>query len=322
MQLEGKTVSLVLGSGGARGFAHVGVIEELERQKCKIKAISGCSIGALVGGVYAAGRLRPFQKWIKSLTKMEVLKLVDFTFTRQGFVRGERVYEHIESLIGTWNIEELDIPFTAVAVDLHSNQEVWMRRGSLMEAIRASAAIPTVLTPVNIRGRQLVDGAVLNPVPIEPVLHEKNDLLIVVNVVARPPKNEWVVKNYKGHSNEWYRNKWVDMLPNSSSFRDRFNYLGIVNKSVELMQEKITDYSLIQYKPDIIINVPRDVCGMYEFYRAKEVIKAGKRACNEALDRYVMKTEDKVSFQQFSTFKSAVWQKMPLTLRQALQNNK
>ena len=156
-----------------------------------------------------------------------------------------------------------------------------------MEAIRASAAIPTVLTPVIIRGRQLVDGAVLNPVPIEPVLHEKNDLLIVVNVVARPPKNEWVVKNYKGHSNEWYRNKWVDMLPNSSSFRDRFNYLGIVNKSVELMQEKITDYSLIQYKPDIIINVPRDVCGMYEFYRAKEVIKAGKRACNEALDRYL-----------------------------------
>src|SRR5688572_24125800 len=163
---EKKNIRLVLGSGGARGMAHIGVVEELEREGFHIKQVVGCSMGAVVGGIYCAGYLKEYKHWLISLTKLDVFKLLDFTFSSQGFVKGERVFKAIEQLIGDHQIENFPIPFTAVAADVVRKREVHYQSGSLFKALRASIAMPTVFTPVMDGKSQLVDGGVLNPLPL------------------------------------------------------------------------------------------------------------------------------------------------------------
>ena len=163
-----KRVALVLGSGGARGYAHIGVIEEIERRGYDIACIAGCSMGAVVGGIYAAGKLDEYRNWIESLDYLDVLRLVDVSF-RLGAIRGEKVFGQIRKIVGEINIEELRIPYTAVATDLTNQQEIWFQEGCLHQAMRASAAIPSLFTPVMQGNRMLVDGGLLNPLPIVPV---------------------------------------------------------------------------------------------------------------------------------------------------------
>ena len=193
-----KRVALVLGSGGARGYAHIGVIEEIERRGYDIACIAGCSMGAVVGGVYAAGKLPEYRQWIESLDYLDVLRLVDVSF-RLGAIRGEKVFGQIRKIVGEMNIEDLRIPYTAVATDLTNQQEIWFQEGDLHQAMRASAAIPSLFTPVIQGNRMLVDGGLLNPLPIVPVVSSHCDLIIAVNlnstqqkqyslpVIARPP---------------------------------------------------------------------------------------------------------------------------------------
>jgi NTE family protein len=178
------TVSLVLGSGGARGYAHIGAIEELRAQGFDIRSIAGSSMGALVGGIYAAGKLDAYRDWVKALQRLDVLRLLDWTFSGGGFIKGDRVIEQIRNLIGDIRIEELSISYTAVAVDLYAQREVWFSRGPLFDAIRASIAIPTVLRPHHYEGRTLVDGGLLNPVPITPTLRDLTDCTIAIDVNA------------------------------------------------------------------------------------------------------------------------------------------
>ena len=178
------TVSLVLGSGGARGYAHIGAIEELRAQGFDIRSISGASMGALVGGIYAAGKLDEYRDWARALQRLDVLRMLDWTFTGGGFIKGDRVIEQIKSLIGEVKIEDLPISYTAVAVDLYAQREVWFSRGSLFDAIRASISIPTVFRPHHYEGRTLVDGGLLNPVPITPTLRDLTDCTIAVDVNA------------------------------------------------------------------------------------------------------------------------------------------
>lgn len=175
-------VSLVLGSGGARGWAHVGAIEEIEARGHEIVAVSGASVGALVGGVYATGALPEFSTWIRSLTKLDVRRLYDFTFTRSGFIKGNRTMAEIARFTGEPNIEDLPIPFTAVASDLTTGREVWFQSGPLLLAMRASFAIPTVFTPILVGDHLLADGGMLNPVPIEPTLPVTADATIAVDL--------------------------------------------------------------------------------------------------------------------------------------------
>jgi len=182
-----KTVSLVLGSGGARGYAHIGAIEMIEKEGYIIKSISGSSMGALVGGLYAAGKLEEYKKWVLTLDAIEIVQLVDFTFAGGGIVNGDDIYREIERIIGDVKIEELPIPYTAVASDIDNRKEVWFQKGKLIDTVRASIAIPTVLTPVMKNGNILVDGGVLNPLPITPVLSDGNDLIIAVNLDANIP---------------------------------------------------------------------------------------------------------------------------------------
>ncbi|MGE8043184.1 patatin-like phospholipase family protein [Pseudomonas monteilii] len=182
----GKRVALVLGSGGARGYAHIGVIEELERRGYEIACIAGCSMGAVVGGIYAAGKLDAYKQWIESLDYLDVLRLVDVSF-RLGAIRGDKVFGQIRKIVGELDIEQLRIPYTAVAADLTHQQEVWFQEGCLHQAMRASAAIPSLFTPVVQGNRVLVDGGILNPLPIVPVVSSHCDLIVAVNLNATQP---------------------------------------------------------------------------------------------------------------------------------------
>lgn len=179
----GKRVALVLGSGGARGYAHIGVIEELEARGYEIGCIAGCSMGAVVGGIYASGKLGAYKAWIESLDYLDVLRLLDVSF-RLGAIRGEKVFGKIRELLGEIDIEQLPIPFTAVATDLTNHQEIWFQEGCLHRAMRASAAIPSLFTPVVQGNRVLVDGGLLNPLPIVPVVSAHCDLIVAVNLNA------------------------------------------------------------------------------------------------------------------------------------------
>ncbi len=193
-----KRIALVLGSGGARGYAHIGVIEELERRGYDIACVAGCSMGAVIGGIYAAGKLPQYRAWIESLDYLDVLRLVDVSF-RLGAIRGEKVFGQIREIVGEVNIEDLRIPYTAVATDLTNQQEIWFQEGNLHSAMRASAAIPSLFTPVVQGNRTLVDGGLLNPLPIVPVVSSHCDLIVAVNlnstnqkhyqlpVIERPP---------------------------------------------------------------------------------------------------------------------------------------
>lgn len=178
-----KRVALVLGSGGARGYAHIGVIEEIERRGYDIACIAGCSMGAVIGGIYAAGKLDAYRNWIESLDYLDVLRLVDVSF-RLGAIRGDKVFGQIRKIVGDINIEQLRIPYTAVAADLTNQQEIWFQEGCLHQAMRASAAIPSLFTPVMQGNRMLVDGGILNPLPIVPVVSSHCDLIIAVNLNA------------------------------------------------------------------------------------------------------------------------------------------
>ena len=183
-----KRVALVLGSGGARGYAHIGVIEELEARGYEIGCIAGCSMGAVVGGIYAAGKLAQYREWTESLDYLDVLRLLDVSF-RLGAIRGEKVFGKIHEIVGEINIEDLAIPYTAVATDLSNQQEIWFQEGCLHKAMRASAAIPSLFTPVIQGSRMLVDGGLLNPLPIVPVVSSHCDLIVAVNLNALNQKH-------------------------------------------------------------------------------------------------------------------------------------
>ena len=177
-----RRVALVLGSGGARGYAHIGVIEEIERRGYEIACIAGCSMGAVVGGIHAAGRLADYREWVSGLDYLDVIRLLDIGFGTLGAIRGERVFGRIREILGDIDIEDLAIPFTAVATDLTNQQEVWFQSGCLHQAMRASAAIPSLFSPVRQGNRALVDGGLLNPLPIVPVVSAHCDLIMAVNL--------------------------------------------------------------------------------------------------------------------------------------------
>jgi NTE family protein len=180
-----KTVSLVLGSGGARGYAHIGVIEVLLEKGYEIKAISGASMGALVGGMYAAGKLPEFKEWVSDFSYFGFLKLLDFSLREPGAIRGDRLFSVIREIIGDVKIQSLPIEYTAVATDLVSQQEIWFQRGNLARAMRASISIPSLFTPVSLKGMLLVDGGVLNPLPIIPTVSAHSDITVAVDLSGR-----------------------------------------------------------------------------------------------------------------------------------------
>lgn len=302
-----KTVALVLTSGSARGLAHIGAIEEIQARGYEIKVIAGSSMGAVVGGLLAAGKLELYRDWMITLSRMDVFNLFDFSFSSSGLLKGERVFEEMARLLGDVQIEECAIPYTAVVTDLITKKELWMREGSLFKAIRASVAIPTIVMPVYTDTQILVDGGVLNPMPIEPVLEYDYDLLMVVNTHADIPYiNHYHPNRQEKKDAEVYqsrlalfRKKWSKYLPISDTATEtetptlprieRLGYTSMLSKAVDLMENRIIELSLEKHQPDIVIPVSREVCSMFEFYKAKETIEAGRVAAKETLDNFEAK---------------------------------
>ncbi len=292
MKSDKRTVSLVLGSGGARGYAHIGVIEELLAHGYEIKSISGSSMGALIGGLYASGKLNEFKAWTLELDLFNVAKLVDFSFTGTGIIQGDKVFRVIEELIGDVMIEDLPIPFTAVATALIKQKEVWIQKGRLIDAIRASIAIPTVFTPKKIGDRYLIDGGVLNPLPIAPTVADDTDITIAVNLSSN------TANNYKIHIPEREREKengiqetFFELAQKAEALfaRERkstFDEMGmfdIVGRTIDIMQNAVMECKMAGYSPDIMIGIPKDACGFYEFNKAYEMIELGRIIARETL---------------------------------------
>lgn len=279
-----KKVRLVLGSGGARGMAHIGVIEELEKSGFEIVEVVGCSMGAVVGGIYCAGYLTEYKHWLIKLSRLDVFRLLDFTLSAQGFVKGERVFKAMEEFIGDHAIENFKIPFTAVATDITHEKEIHYRTGSLFKALRASIAIPTILTPVRAGKATLVDGGVLNPLPINLIHKEEGDYVVAVNLNANLPSSP---SNVLEENQE--RAAYLKMLDALKTYLPRFDNSGdttaeslglfdLLNKSYDMTQDRLTEMMIEIHKPDLVVNISRNACGVFEFYRANEIIDAGRQA--------------------------------------------
>ena len=289
MAIGSTSISLVLGAGGARGLAHIGVIRELERRGYRIEAIAGSSMGALVGGIYGMGELESYAEWVGGLDQTDVLRLLDWTLAGGGLIRGRRIIDKLRELTGESDIEHLGIDFTAVAVDLDRGREVWMNRGSLFDAIRASIAIPGVFTPHHYRGRTLVDGGLLNPVPVAPTLSTVTDLTVVVDAnataVEPPPLAAPAEDDTAGGRLEMLRDFLGSRDDNTRPAVDTPPGLSaVLSRSLETMQAAITRHHLAVFRPDVVIGIPKNACMVHEFHRARPMIDLGRRLTAEALD--------------------------------------
>ncbi len=292
MQKDKKTVSLVLGSGGARGYAHIGVIKILEEQGYEIRSISGSSMGALIGGLYAAGKLDVYKEWVLSLDFIDTLRLLDISLSNGGIVNIDTVYKKIEQMIGDIKIEDLPITYMAVASDIKNHKKIWFKEGKLIDAIRASIAIPTVFTPVIENDMILVDGGVLAPLPIASVSSDKTDMTIAVNLnanIQNTYKIERPKKDEKGQ-NELYKKtmQLVDQAKQAigtgtSKEKQPIDIFYILNKSLDATQNIIVEYTIKEHQPDLMVEIPRDACESYEFDKAYEMIEIGKRATKKSL---------------------------------------
>lgn len=285
-----KKIALVLSSGGARGNAHIGAIREFINRGYEISSLSGCSMGAVIGGVYAAGKMDEFAKWMCSLHKLDVFSLMDFTLNRQGFVKADKVFAEIKKFIPDVQIEQFGIPFSVVATDMKKRETVVFEKGSLFDALRASVAIPALVTPVKSDGRFLVDGGVLAPIPVQQVKRTNGDLLAVVNVNARKPSKK--IKQVKSLSDTKKANKYLQLfqkklsLHNQSGDKESLGFFDLVTNSSNLMISQISSLTLELHPPDILVDISSVACETYDFYRAKELIDLGRIEAAESLDKY------------------------------------
>jgi NTE family protein len=286
-----KKVHLVLGSGGARGIAHIGVIEMLEQDGYEICEVIGCSMGAVVGGIYCAGFLEQYKKWLTGLTKSNVFNLFDFTFTSQGFVKGDKIFNKIQEFTGEQQIEDLKIPFIAVATDLLNKREIHFKSGNLFKALRASIAIPGVFTPVINGETILVDGGVLNPLPLNLVHKEENAIIVAVNlngIAQQFPKSQLPVKEIDAKA-YW---EWLPKFPFTEKKENtiqknvlpKLSLFDLLNTSYDFTQDRLTELMIENYSPDLLIELPRNTCNVFEFYKANELIEAGKTAYKKCRD--------------------------------------
>jgi NTE family protein len=283
-----KTVSLVLGSGGARGMAHIGVIRWLLTHNYEIKSISGSSIGALVGGMYAAGKLDEFETWAASITTLYKLKLFYVNWNNEA--RGDKIINVLSGLFGDYQIQDLPINYTAVACDIKNEKEVWINKGSLFEALRASMAMPLFFTPVLRNGLHLIDGGVLNPVPIAPTFSDHTDLTIAVNLGGAihhqeikpeakyhnssiiPANLEVITKHFTARKKTKEKEQGVD-----------WKLYNIAELAIDAMQSTIARQKLAAYPADYVIEISRSACRTLEFERSEEMIKLGYQMAEQCL---------------------------------------
>jgi NTE family protein len=313
--------ALALGAGGARGYAHIGVIEVLEERNFEIVNIAGSSMGALVGGLYAAGKLDAYTDWVTTLSQLDVLRLLDVSLTKPGMIRAEKVFARVHDLLDGVKIEELAVPFTAVATDLLAQKPIWFQRGPVETAVRASIAMPGVFTPLMLNGRVLVDGGLMEPVPIAPTASAHADITIAIDLggdrvassdgapahetAEARPFEEWAERFRHGAANlfdrDLVRSLFSRMGGPSSTEQDGedvpaaveeqeawpagLGRFDVMNQSLEAMQRMLTRYRLAGDQPDVLITVPKDACRTLDFHRASDMIALGRALTVAALDR-------------------------------------
>lgn len=299
--MQGKTVSLVLGSGGAKGMAHIGVIRALEERNMAIRYVAGSSIGSIVGGVYAAGQLDAFTDWASALRKRDVLRLLDFSFSGGALFKGDRIIDVLKDLIGECLIEELDIGYTAVATDIAlggKGREVWFTEGSLFDAMRASMAVPSFFSPLIQNGQILVDGGVINPVPVAPTLNDRTDITLAVDLNGRydisleeedePQEKETsdnpIINAYQNSIGQYIDQIWRDDDEAEKSPHADLGLTDVMVRSMEAMQAALTQFKLAATAPTHTIHMPCNLCHFMDFHRSEELIEYGYQKAVKLLD--------------------------------------
>ncbi|WIM99377.1 patatin-like phospholipase family protein [Actinoplanes oblitus] len=293
-----RRVALALGSGGARGYAHVGAAQVLAERGFEVAAVAGSSMGALVGGVLAAGRLTEFADWASGLKQRDVVRLIDPKWASPGAMAADRLVNRLNDFLTDVQIEDLPIPYTAVATDIAARREVWFQKGPLRSAVRASIAIPGVITPVVINGRLLADGGMLNPVPIEPTAAAGADLTIAVSLQAPRPPSEPAAPVRATAEAPWLED-WAVRLrqvfrrsptepaaaePLADALPADLRIADVLSLSLDAMQDLIARYRMAGLPPDIQIAIPVSACRVMDFHRAAEMIEVGRELTGRALD--------------------------------------
>ncbi|MGL5785982.1 MAG: patatin-like phospholipase family protein [Bacteroidales bacterium] len=301
-----RNIALVLASGGARGIAHIGVIRELERRGYRITSVSGTSMGAVIGGFYAMRQMDAYAEFMCSLDQDAVYKLMDFTLTKHGFLKAEKIFKRIEEFIPDQRIEDLQIPYSAVAADLVEKQEVVFTQGSLYRAMRASIAIPAVVTSVIDNDRILVDGGILNPLPLNHVARHEDDILVAVNLYDTPSPARlnsgehtevelfekaggYIHKIYKGYKNVRKRVVSSKAKKHKDDLKSKgpdIGYISLLNMATTMMSQRIASMSIEIEKPDLVINIPCESIGTFDFHKSQDLIEIGVKVANEALDQF------------------------------------
>lgn len=310
-----KDVALVLSSGGARGIAHIGVIEELEARGYNITSISGASIGAVIGGFYAAGKLQSYKEWICGLDRYNVFNLIDFSVRSKGIIKGQKVFKKLSEWMDGVQFEDLEIPFKCVAVDLYNRKEIVFDKGDVIEAMRASIAIPGYLEPQMVNGVPLYDGGVINPIPINRVERKEGDIVVAIDLNAYQPDFDpseywqedeieqssmlsritdmWHVTSEKiGSIQKKISNEVPASLTKTKEAEvdlpkdKKMNKVGALTEMFELMQETVTKETILREKPEIFVEIPRNLCSTFEFHRSNDLVEYGRLQMQMALDKY------------------------------------
>jgi NTE family protein len=283
---QDEKIALVLGAGGARGFAQIGVIEALEARGMNVVAVSGSSSGALVGGIYAAGKLPEFREELVRMGRSRFLRLLDPAIGQAGLLRGDGLVEAMKEVVGDPLIETLPKLFTAVAVDLQRHRVVWLRNGPLWDALRASFAIPGLFTPHAVDGRDLVDGGLLAPLPITATRLSGAHRLVAVDMHSFPerPPGEPAHPELPPHEDSLLERFGGWFGKRLAGNRDAMGIIELMSRSLDTMQAQIARVELALDPPELVIRIPRDACQFYEFWRAGDLIEIGREEAEKALD--------------------------------------
>lgn len=316
-------IALALGGGGARGYAHIGVIQVLEEAGHEVVTVAGTSMGALVGGLHAAGRLPAYAEWVSGLTQRDVLRLLDPSVRAPGAIRGDKVLAVVSELLDGVHIQDLPIPYTAVATDLLARKEVWFQRGPVDVAIRASIALPSIFPPVMLNGRLLVDGGLMNPLPLAPMTSTDADATVAVSLSGDPsspsgraeeresseprPAEEWLERFRRSAAQVLDRDQRRALTRRLGGSRKNtaalaageplpeepekvfetlpagLGTLDVMELSLDAMQSLVTRYRLAGYPPDLLITIPKNACRTLDFHKGAEMIALGRAQAEAAL---------------------------------------
>ena len=280
-----KDVALVLSSGGARGLAHIGAIEELEAQGYRITSIAGCSMGALIGGVYAAGKLKEFREWMKTVDRKKMLELTDFSLSLNHIVKGSRIIEAIMEFVPDVPIEDLPIPYCAVATDLKTGHEVVFNKGSLFHAIRASISLPSFYEPVRRDGMILIDGGVTNPIPLNRVVRQEGDILVGIDVSGHDYKAQWEIQQELIEKRKRSKSLSQQILNKLIPDNLEFNYYTMLSRVSSLMIRQNSILMTQLMKPDVLVDIQMSRYGGFDYDKSEKIIAIGRQKTQQALKK-------------------------------------